>query len=61
MNLGSLYNGKGNGSVIVWDPFLSFGNVVAGDVVVLTVCLMDGAGDTTGARCQSVRGPTSDG
>jgi hypothetical protein len=51
ISLGSLYNGNGNGGVIVWDPFLSFGNVVPNDVVELTICLVDGPNDATGARC----------
>ena len=60
-NLGSLYNGNGNGSVIVWDPFLSFGNVQPNDVVELRVCLVDGPNDTTGARCGIATRSSADG
>jgi len=48
-SLGSKYNGNGlAGSPVVWDPI---GNIGANEVISVRVCLFDGAGDTTGARC----------
>lgn len=46
---GSKYNGLGySGPPVYWDPF---GNVHAGDFVELEVCLVDGSGDPTPAKC----------
>jgi hypothetical protein len=61
-DLGSVYNGNGlAGAAVVWDPFKAYGNVIAGDIVVITVCLVDGAGDTSGAKCGSAGRTSADG
>jgi hypothetical protein len=60
--LGSMYNGNGQaGSPVVWDPYKPYGNVGAGDLVELIVCLVDGSGDTTGARCGYAAHTSADG
>lgn len=51
VGIGTQYNGNGNGSAVVWDPFQAHGNVDAGDWVSVLVCLVDGAGDTGGSHC----------
>jgi hypothetical protein len=52
INLGSQYNGNGlAGAAVIWDPFKEWGNVIEGDIVTITVCLVDGASDTTGSGC----------
>ncbi|MBE8518894.1 hypothetical protein ILP97_15450 [Amycolatopsis sp. H6(2020)] len=60
--IGSKYNGNGlAGDPVVWDPFAAYGNVIAGDSVGLKVCLVDGNGDTTPARCASKTRTSVDG
>jgi hypothetical protein len=49
--LGRRYNGNGAGTSVVWDPFKAIGNVLARDVITLTICLVDGANDATPSRC----------
>ncbi|WP_027344585.1 hypothetical protein [Hamadaea tsunoensis] len=49
-SLGSVYNGKGNGSFVVWDPF---GNVKAGDKVGIAICSVNGSGGSP-YDCSSV-------
>jgi hypothetical protein len=57
--LGSKYNGNGHaGAPVYWDPF---GNVLAGDVVGLQVCLVDGSGDTTPSKCVYAEHVSQDG
>jgi hypothetical protein len=52
--IGSKYDGGGlAGDPVVWDPFKDYGNVLAGDAVGLKVCLVDGTGDPTPAKCAS--------
>jgi hypothetical protein len=57
--LGSKYNGNGlAGAPVYWDPF---GNVAAGDFVELEVCLVDGSGDTSYAKCGYASRTSADG
>jgi hypothetical protein len=51
--LGSRYNGNGEGSTVIWDPFKAYGNVDAGDLVGLRVCIVDGANDPSPIHCRS--------
>ncbi|WP_143662126.1 hypothetical protein [Streptomyces glaucescens] len=56
---GSVYNGNGlAGEPVIWDPF---GNVVAGQVVALEVCLVDGRNDYSGALCGEGQRTSADG
>ncbi|MCX5067511.1 hypothetical protein OOJ91_16840 [Micromonospora lupini] len=59
--LGKEYNGIGWGyDSVVWDPFPS-GNVKAGQLVGIKVCLVDGANDPTPSYCASVSQRSVDG
>lgn len=49
--IGVGYNGMGNGTSFIYDPFTRNGNVNTGDTVLMEVCLVDGAGDTTPVSC----------
>jgi hypothetical protein len=53
------YNGDGNGSSIVWDPFKSHGNVKPRDFMEMRVCLVDGESDLTPFSCGQWRSRTS--
>ncbi|MGW5742009.1 hypothetical protein [Amycolatopsis sp. NPDC003861] len=60
--IGSKDNGNGLAKEpVVWDPFRAYGNVYAGDAVGLKVCLVDGNGDTTPAKCASKTHTSVDG
>lgn len=58
--LGSAYLGTGSATAGVWDPFPS-GNVKAGDLVGLKVCLVDGANDSTPFHCATGSHRSADG
>jgi hypothetical protein len=60
--IGSQYNGNGAaGAAVVFDPFKDWGNVIANDKVSLRVCLVDGANDTTGSKCETATHYSVDG
>jgi hypothetical protein len=46
--LGSKYNGNGDDTKVIWDPF---GNVTAWQDIGLKVCLVDGTNDPTPSYC----------
>jgi hypothetical protein len=62
---GYKYNGNGlSGAAVIWDPFRDWssnGNLIAGDVVTIEVCLVDGANDITGSRCRTTTHTMVDG
>jgi hypothetical protein len=57
------YNGNGEaGAPVYWDPFKGWdGNVLGGDKVVIKVCLVDGAGASSGTSCASKSHISADG
>ncbi len=59
--LGDAYDPYGAKGTVVWDPFLKYGNVKAGDYVGLKVCLVDGNDDSTPTHCQSFTSRSVDG
>jgi hypothetical protein len=60
--IGEKYNGNGlAGDPVIWDPFKAYGNVAPGDSVGLKVCLVDGNGDPTPAKCKSSTHTSEDG
>jgi hypothetical protein len=62
---GYRYNGNGlAGAAVVWDPYVEWGgpgNLSRGDTTRIEICLVDGPGDTTGARCRSASHTMRDG
>jgi len=62
---GYKYNGNGlSGAAVIWDPFREWnsnGNLNAGDVVTVEVCLVDGANDISGSRCRTTTHTMIDG
>src|SRR3569833_3101434 len=53
IDTGTKYNGNGfDGPPVYWDPFPS-GNVSGGDVLDVTVCLVDGP-NGTGFKCENI-------
>ncbi len=58
---GTEYNGRGNGKTKLFDPYQDGTNVVAGDEIIITVCLVDGPSDTTAEYCDYARHVSVDG
>lgn len=60
--LGSIRNSNGlAGNPVGWDPFASIGDVLPGDTMILQVCLVDGADDSTPSNCRVGSKVSSDG
>jgi hypothetical protein len=60
--LGTRYNGGGQFSSVIYDPYTIFpNNVAAGEVIGLKVCLVDGADNPIQSSCQNAQETSIDG